>query len=283
MGEAAVSVLAVGFFDGVHLGHRAILGGADAALTFRSHPLSVLAPDRAPPLIMGAEERIAAIRACGVRDVVVLDFTPELAALGPAEFLRLVAERHPFGSVRCGANWRFGRGGAGDAGWLRAHGCAVEVVPYAVHGGEPISSSRIRACLGRGEIEEANAMMGRRVCVSARRFRGKGLGAEIGWPTVNFASDAPVLGLLPRGVYLVEADGLRGLANYGVAPTMGERAWSEPVLEVHFLDGAPPDGPSVSAVSFARFLRPERRFASLADLEAQIAADRAAVIGLNMV
>ena len=74
MREADVSVLAVGFFDGVHLGHQAILRGADAALTFRNHPLSVLAPDRAPPLVMDLEERVAAMRACGVRDVVALEF-----------------------------------------------------------------------------------------------------------------------------------------------------------------------------------------------------------------
>ena len=227
---------------------------------------------------MDAEERIEAIRACGVREVIVLDFTSELAALEPGEFLQLIEARHPFGSVRCGANWRFGRGGAGDAVWLRAHGCAVDVVPYAMHGGEPISSSRIRACLGRGDIEEANAMMGRRVCASARSFSGKGMGRELGWPTVNFESDAPMLGLLPRGVYLVEVDGLRGVANYGVAPTMDDRAWSEPVLEVHFLDGAPLVEPSVSMVSFIRFLRPERRFASIADLKCQIAADCAAAM-----
>ena len=100
MREADVSVLAVGFFDGVHLGHQAILRGADAALTFRCHPLSVLAPDRAPPLLMGLDERIAAIRACGVRDVVALDFTSELAALSPAEFIARAKGIFSFSSLR---------------------------------------------------------------------------------------------------------------------------------------------------------------------------------------
>lgn len=280
MREADVSVLAVGFFDGVHLGHQAILRGADAALTFRSHPLSVLAPDRAPKLIMGLEERLAAIRACGVEEVVALDFTPELANMEPADFLRMAAERHPFTSVRCGANWRFGRGGAGSADWLRAHNVPVDVAPFALHGGERISSSRIRDCLGRGEIEEANAMMGHRLKASGRTFCGKGLGRALGFPTVNVSSDSPALGLMPRGVYLVEAGGVRALANYGVAPTAGERAWESPVLEVHFPGGGGPaaaaaQGSSVE-VSFVRFMRPERRFASFGELRAQVAEDCAA-------
>ena len=123
-------------------------------------------------------------------------------------------------------------------------------------------------------------MTGRALRVAGRRFRGKGMGGSLGFPTVNLASDAPVLCLLPRGVYQVEVAGVRGIANYGVAPTMGDRAWESPVIEIHFPDGAPmqPEGDGESLqVSFVRFVRPERRFASLADLKAQIAADCAAV------
>ena len=122
-------------------------------------------------------------------------------------------------------------------------------------------------------------MTGRALRVAGRRFRGKGMGGSLGFPTVNLASDAPVLCLLPRGVYQVEVAGVRGIANYGVAPTLGDRAWESPVLEIHFPGGAPalPEGDDASLqVSFMRFVRPERRFASLADLKAQIAADCAA-------
>ena len=276
MCEAGVNVLAVGFFDGVHLGHQAILRGADAALTFRSHPLSVLAPDSAPALIMGVDERLEAMRGCGVGSVVAVDFTPELAAMEPGDFLRMAMDVHPFGAIRCGENWRFGRGGAGDAAWIRAHGIAVEVVPYAEYAGERISSSRIRAALSRGEVEAAGAMMGRRPCVSCRRFRGKGVGGEIGFPTVNLESDAPMLRLLPRGAYVVEMSGRRGVANYGVAPTMGDDAWRHPVLEVHFPGGEPPAAEGRELVSLLRFLRPERRFSGIGELKAQIAADVAA-------
>ena len=99
--------------------------GADAALTFRNHPLTVLAPERAPRLVMSCEERVAAIKACGVKDVIVLDFTPELAELSPEAFAaRYLSSSvaHLSSSVRCGANWRFGKDGAGDAEFLRKMG-----------------------------------------------------------------------------------------------------------------------------------------------------------------
>ena len=131
MRNSALQGLAVGFFDGVHLGHQSILKGADAALTFRSHPLSVLAPERAPRLIMTCEERVAAIKACGVGEVTVLDFTPELAAMPAEEFANSVLKRSGdrFPVLRCGANWRFGKGGTGDAAFLRLRGIDVEVDP----------------------------------------------------------------------------------------------------------------------------------------------------------
>lgn len=275
MRDPAVQSVAVGFFDGVHLGHQAILRGADFALTFARHPLSVLAPEKAPRLVMGLDARIAAIRDCGVMDVVALDFTPELAATSPEDF----AARHLVGAdgrplrVRCGENWRFGRDGSGDAGWLRARGFDVVVVPYAVYGGAPVSSSRIRAALAAGEVEDANAMLGRPLRAFGAPFPGKGLGRAIGFPTLNLRL-APPAPAVPLGVYEVRVGGRRGVANYGVAPTMGEQRWHEPVLEVHFpgLDAAPKADAPV-AVDFVRFVRPERKFASVDELREQIARD----------
>lgn len=269
-------VLAVGFFDGVHLGHRAILAGADAALTFNRHPRAVLCPDRAPRLIMTLEARLAAIRACGVGDVQVLDFTRELASMPPEDFLpRLAGWR-----VRCGANWRFGANGAGDAGLLRRFGIDVKVVAYADYDGLPVSSSRIRESLERGEVPAANAMLGRRFGTRGRLFQGKGMGTQLGFPTLNYRLDELEL-RLPNGVYEVSVAGLRGLANYGIAPTFGARAWSEPVLEVHLLDAPPPGfqqrDEGLRAVEFVRFLRPERKFATCADLKTQIARDIARI------
>ena len=293
MRDAALQSLAVGFFDGVHRGHQAILKGADAALTFSNHPLTVLAPEKAPRLIMSVEERVAAIKACGVGEVTVLEFTRELAEMPAEEFLtRHLASSvsRLRSSVRCGANWRFGKGGAGDAAFLRSHGIEVEVVPYAEYKGEAISSSRIRAALERGEIEDANAMLGRRFQVLGFRFQGKGLGKEIGYPTVNvevlkhgfdgFNEYSRIL--LRHGVYEVEVDGLHGIANYGLAPTMGDMVWHKPVLEIHFLGDRSDSLNSFNScselsVSFLRFIRPERKFDSIEDLKRQIAADCATI------
>ena len=283
MRDAALQGLAVGFFDGVHLGHQAILRGASAAVTFRNHPLSVLAPEKAPRLIMTCEERIAAIKACGVEEVAVLDFSPELAEMSAEDFAYkyLLAAKGHKGTQRilCGENWRFGKGGAGDAVLLRRLGAEVEVVPYAEYKNEPVSSSRIRRCLENGEIEDANAMLGRRYQVTGVGERGKGLGRELGYPTVNLRPDVGNL-KLPLGVYEVEVGGAKAIANYGLAPTMDEKAWKSPMLEVHFLRSAPLPSACVSdsaKVEFLRFIRPERKFDSIEDLKRQIAADCATI------
>lgn len=279
MRDAALESVAVGFFDGVHVGHQAILRRAGRALTFGNHPLSVLAPERTPRLIMSPSEKVAAIRLCGVGDVELVDFTPELAALSAEEF----AARHFVASdgtrrrVVCGENWRFGAGGRGDAGFLRSMGFEVEVVPYAVYGGERVSSSRIRRCLADGDIEAAAAMLGRGVAVDGARFRGKGLGSKLGFPTVNLRLGESPASLLPLGVYAVEACGCAAAANYGKAPTMGAEAWAEPVLEIHFIDDPPALPGEKVRVEFRRFIRPEKKFATVDDLRRQAAMDVSAV------
>lgn len=277
--------VAVGFFDGVHLGHQAILKGADCALTFENHPLEFLDPARAPRLIMSWEDRARAIMALGVR-VTALDFDADLAGWPPERFLAFLADfaacqgrraSEPL-VVRCGANWRFGRGGAGDAAWLRRQGVDVTVVPYAHYRGEPVSSTRVRRALAAGAVADAAAMLGRPYVVRGRTVAGKGLGRTLGFPTVNLVPDGDPARFVapPLGVYAVELDGVRGVANYGRAPTLGERAWPAPIWEIHL--AAPPADPVPAALSFTvrRFIRPERKFASLAALEAQIAADAAA-------
>ena len=263
--------IAVGFFDGVHLGHQAILAGADTVLTFNNHPLSILAPESAPRLIMPPNDRIATIKACGISTVVSLDFTRELSVMPPEDFAAKYLKAR---CVRCGENWRFGKGGRGDADLLRRLGIEVVVVPYSAYNGERVSSTRIRAALEGGDVESANAMLGKEFEISGTAIRGKGLGSKIGYPTVNIAVDdlpGSERVRLPCGVYEVLVGGVRGIANYGVAPTMRERSWKSPMLEVHFLGGVPDI--SQYYVKFIRFIRPEREFKSLEELRRQIAAD----------
>ena len=272
--------VAVGFFDGVHAGHRRILSGADMALTFRNHPRSVLAPECPLGFIQSFEDRIASIRQASGGEVVALDFTRELAETPPADFARrvllpLAGDGKP--CVRCGPNWRFGRGGKGDAEFLRSLGVDVEVVPFAEYGGGRVSSTRIRASIEVGRIEEANAMLARPWKMTGRVVHGKGLGRGIGYPTVNVA---PARDLLrpPLGVYAVSGEFGLGIANYGLAPTAGELAWRDPVLEIHVLGrdrgsfAAPREGEPFG-VDILRFIRPERRFDSFDALTRQIALD----------
>lgn len=272
--------VAVGFFDGVHLGHRAILADAYAALTFRHHPLAVLAPARAPRLLMSSSARLAAIRATGVPQVVALEFDRTLAALPPEDFAArfLASLAGPGRTVRCGADWHFGRGGEGDAALLRRLGYRVEVVPDVVVAGGRVSSTRIRTTLEAGDVTAANAMLGRTYAVVGTVSTGKGRGRTLGFPTVNVvpdAADGAESVRLPLGVYVVDFDGRPALANYGLAPTMGAESWSRPVLEVHIPDVTefPCETGRRVSVGLVRFLRPERRFASEADLARQIAAD----------
>ena len=266
---------AIGFFDGVHLGHQRILSNALVAITFHNHPLSILAPEKAPRLIMTFEQRERAIRDCGVEDVIALDFTPELADMEPEEFARkFLSDR----TVFCGANWRFGRANRGDSALLDSLGYKTIVAPFAVFDGQRISSSRIRAAIESAHIEEANAMLGHPWCITGRVVAGKGLGRTIGFPTVNLFLDDLRL-KLPCGVYIVEADGERAVANWGTAPTMRENAWKRNTLEVHFINRAPSHIPDSMRIVFLKFLRPEKTFPDIQSLKSQIASDTAAARG----
>ena len=271
--------LAVGFFDGVHLGHRRILARADAALTFRNHPTTIFAPERAPRLLMTPEDRLAAISSAlrtpggAVR---ALAFTSALAAQEPAAFADWLRAEYPdLDTLLCGPNWTFGARGAGDADFLRARGFRVETVPFAEQDGGPVSSTRVRAALASGDLARATALLGRPWRALGTSVPGKGLGRTIGFPTLNLRL-ADGLVSPPFGVYAVDTDLGRGVANWGLAPTMGEQAWTAPVMEVHLF--APPSGASPGPdgahwIDLRAFLRPERTFPSLAELQAQIARD----------
>ena len=277
------AVLTIGNFDGVHRGHGRILDGADAVLTFVNHPLTVLDPPHAPPLLMDVDERLALLETEGARQpraVRALRFTPAFAAQPPAAFADFLRRAYPsLARIHCGGNWRFGAKGAGTPALLRTLGFDVKVARYVRYRNERISSTRIRAALAEGNVEDACAMLGRPFAVTGAVVPGKGLGRHLSAPTLNVAVAPP----LKRGVYAVSTSLGPGLANYGVAPTMGRKAWTAPVLEVHLLEGtglfAPP---ARLRTEFRAFLRPERTFASVAALRDQIVADIAAARSLRL-
>ena len=275
--------LAIGFFDGVHVGHCRLIGamlrrarakGARAVVyTFREHPASVLMGGRfAPTLLFSTRQRIEAIKSLGVDEVVAVHFTPGLAARPPEEFAISLRRRFPgLDTVFCGSNWRFGAGGKGDASLLRKLGFSVKVVPYAVRGGSPVSSTRIRSAIAVGDIGLASSLLGRPCEVSGRTVRGKGVGRKIGFPTVNMEPDFP--GPFPHGVYVVDTSAGRAVANFGTAPTMGRRAWKSPVWELNFPGGLAAPLPRRFTFALREFIRPECRFATVAELRAAISAD----------
>ncbi len=283
--------LAIGIFDGVHLGHQAVIeaavqsarrsGGVAAVLTFSPHPSAVLRPDQRTRLLLPPPARAHVLRRLGVETIVVQAFTPEFARMAASEFLPWLKHHAPrLAGVYVGDNWRFGRGRDGDVVFLvgegRKHAVHVFSAPRVNLDGEPISSTRIRRLLEDGDIASANALLGYSYFALGRVEEGKRLGRTLGFPTLNL-SWAPEMP--PRqGVYVVRVSGpkapagLPGVANYGLRPTV-ETA-TAPRLETHVLAECPFETGDEIVVEWLRFLRPEKRFNSVAELTAQIGQDR---------
>lgn len=244
------AALAVGTFDGIHLGHRAVLHAltrraAQASLpptvvTFEPHPLEVLRPGSAPDLLTSRAEKIALLAELGIERVHVLRFTAEFARLEARAFVReLLVGRLGCRELVAGEDHRFGRERAGGLGELRELarelGLGLEVVPRVEVEGAPVSSTRVRHALAAGDLELAARLLGRRYGVFAQVVRGAGRGAALGFPTVNLALDARKQ-MPPEGIYACRAT-VRGgavpaAAHWGSRPTFGEEAR---VLEAHLL------------------------------------------------
>jgi riboflavin kinase/FMN adenylyltransferase len=285
--ERRPTAVALGVFDGVHAGHRAILGAAVAharatgapalACTFEPHPMEILQPDRAPLAITTLDERLALIAACGIDETIVLTFTREFAAVEPEAFVKdVLVDRMAPRHVVVGFNHRFGRGARGDATMLRDLGVRlgfeVDVIAPLTVDGVPVSSTAIRAALGRGDLVTAERMLGRPYSLPGKIVSGAGRGRTLGFPTANVAPDRPVL--VAPGVYactcVVGGAGYRAVVNVGVRPTFGEETLA---VEAYLLDfSGDLYGQTVSLVFVSR-VREERRFPSVDALRAQIAED----------
>ncbi len=282
--------LAIGIFDGVHLGHRAVIesavqsarhsSGVPVVLTFSPHPSVFFAPSNPTRMILDLPSKIERLESLGVEAVIVQPFTPEFAAIEAEAFVPLLKRHLPgLSGIYVGENFRFGRGRTGDVALLihegRRHGISVFSAPRVNLDGEPISSTRIRKCIQTGDMKGAAALLGYVYSARGTVVHGKHLGRTLGFPTLNLGWSPDLRPLY--GVYAVRVSGtksygwLPAVANYGLRPTVEQS--QEPRLEIHMLVPCPyVPGDDVS-VEWVRFLRAEKKFGGLEELTAQIARD----------
>ncbi len=281
--------LALGVFDGVHLGHQAVISaaggqGRTGVLTFEPHPVQVLAPSRAPRRILASQGHKARILAdLGVDFLVVMDFTQEFAKQEAEIFVQALLETG-VKKLSAGEDWCFGKGRRGTMARLAEWCAGVEVAPVApvMSGGERISSTRIRQCLRDGNVLGAAQMLGREYAVQGEVKEGRQLGRTIGFPTANVAvSEEQLPG---DGVYAIRGcwggAWCPGVANVGVKPTVEQGL--ERSLEAYFFSNTVPDryGWEVE-IGFTEKLREEMEFTSVEDLKKQITRDVEAASGVH--
>lgn len=282
-------VLAAGTFDGVHLGHQALIrrameeatsrGGTAVVMTFDSHPASLLRPEKAPRLLTRNEEKILILQGIGVPALLMLEFTKDLAGVSARDFIELlVTASSPLHALCVGQEWSFGKGGEGNVALLKElgfeRGFQVIQINPVVAGGASISSTRIRSAISLGNLSEASLCLGRPYQLSGEVVSGAGVGSKIGFPTANL--DINGMQLPPNGVYAVkvntDGNAFAGVCNIGLRPTVDTSA-KIPVVEVHLFDVSADLVGKRLRTEFVKYLRPEQKFLSLEELKEQIAKD----------
>ena len=283
--------LAVGNFDGVHLGHAELLRRlADAAsrrvlvptvLSFEPHPREFFAPDAAPARLSTLREKLELLSEAGVEQTMICPFNAAFAALSADEFIeQVLVGALRVGHLIVGDDFRFGRGRTGDFALLQAagqrHGFTVEAMGSVTVDGERVSSSGVRRALAAGDMERAARLLGRPYVIDGQVVHGQKLGRQIGFATANLRIKHNPLPM--TGVFAVEVGGLGetplpGVANLGMRPTVGG---TRPLLEAHLFDFARDIYGAHISVRFVHKLRDEQRFPNFDALKAQIAADAAA-------
>jgi riboflavin kinase / FMN adenylyltransferase len=284
----------VGSFDGVHLGHQAVLreidrrardaGRASVLVTFDPHPLEVVNPGAAPPLLTTGPERLEILALSPLDYVLLVRFDRHLAGLTPEEFVgRVLLERCALRELVIGHDHGFGRGRRGDVETLRRLGASlgfdVDVVPPVDFGGQHVSSSRIRRAVAGGDLTTAGAMLGRRYGVVGRVGEGERRGRLLGVPTINLSELSHRKLLPPDGVYAVRVEwrggSAGGMMNQGPRPTFQD---GRRILEAHIFDF---DGDLYGEwvrIEWIERLRDIQRFGSLAQLKQQLERDRASAV-----
>lgn len=281
--------LAIGVFDGVHLGHQAVIrtsaqhageaGGTAVVVTFDPHPAKVLRPEAAPHLLTATEHKIALIRALGVAHLLIIHFDREFSTTPPEDFVQeLVRHANPLREICVGHEWSFGKNRAGNLDLLKRlgaeHDFAVVGIQPVTAGGIVVSSTAIRRAVEEGDFDAAAKMLGREYTILGTVKAGEKLARKLGFPTANLSAHSEQFP--PNGVYVAEAQledaTYRGVANLGFRPTVTHGA-SERLLELHLFDLNREIYGKDIEVRFVRFLRPEQKFAGVEALAAQIAND----------
>lgn len=264
--------IAVGEFDGVHLGHRAVIDDNDTVLTFEPHPLVVVRPQVAPKLLTSLEVKTELIASLGVQELVVIPFDQGFSNQSPQEFVdHVLVERLGATHVSVGENFRFGHRAAGDTAMLAGDGrFSTRVVPLVGLDGEVISSSRIRALVAAGDVAAAARLLGGTFRLRGEVVGGDRRGRELGFPTANLIPDE-LLACPGHGVYACRVAGHLAAVSVGVRPTFGTgRAL---LVEAHLIDFSGDLYGEVLTIEFVERLRGEWRFESSDALVAQMRAD----------
>jgi riboflavin kinase/FMN adenylyltransferase len=281
--------LAIGVFDGVHLGHQAVVStsaehaqaanGTPVVVTFDPHPEKILRPETAPHLLTATRHKIALIRDLGVEHLLIITFDKQFAATEPEDFVQqLVKHSKPLREICVGHEWSFGKNRRGNLELLKKLGAQFDFnvvgIPPVTVNGELVSSTAIRQAIEVGDLRKAAAMLGREYMILGSVVKGDNLGKKIGFPTANLSAHNEQFP--PNGVYFAESklDGVvyPGVVNLGYRPTIsfGE---SERILEIHLFDFEREIYGKNLEVRFIRYLRPEKKFESIEALTRQIEAD----------
>jgi len=264
--------VAIGVFDGVHVGHRQVIDGADTALTFEPHPLRVLHPDAAPKLIMPFEIKRDVIEGLGVEELIVIPFDDEFSTIAPEDFCsRILVDALGAESVSVGENFRFGAKARGDPKMLASRPeFETRVVPLVEVDGEIVSSTRVRSLVAAGEVEAATRCLGAPFLLEGTVVEGDGRGRELGFPTANIVPSDDLV-CPGHGVYAAFADGRPAAVNVGIRPTF--ETGRGLLVEAYLLDFDGDLYGRTLRIAFISRLRGERRFPGVKELTAQMHRD----------
>jgi riboflavin kinase/FMN adenylyltransferase len=270
--EARPRRVAVGEFDGVHLGHREVIAGNDTVLTFEPHPLAVVRPEAAPRLLTTLDAKAELIAGLGVQELVLIPFDERFAAQTPQEFIdHVLVERLQATHVSVGENFRFGHGAAGDTAMLGAdERFETRVVRLVEVDGEIVSSSHIRALVTAGDVEHAARLLGFPFQMRGAVVTGDRRGRELGFPTANIVPDEDLV-CPGHGIYAARADHRCAAVSVGVRPTFG--TGRAVLVEAFLLDFEGDLYGHTLRVDFVARLRGERRFDTVEALIAQMRVD----------